>query len=81
MLLFYYGAKSAILIIPIDFDDGGIRIAEMLGRSNVIVLVGGGRNPRFPSNKVLVFDHKAGRYLAELEFRSDVRSVRLRRDR
>lgn len=70
-----------ILTINLDFDDGGIRIAEMLGRSNVIVLVGGGRNPRFPSNKVLIFDDKAGRYLAELEFRSDIRSVRLRRDR
>lgn len=69
------------LICEIDFDDGGIRIAEMLGRSNLMVLVGGGRNPRFPSNKVLIFDHKAGQYLAELEFRSDVRSIRLRRDR
>ena len=35
----------------IDFN-AGIAIAEMLGRANYIALVGGGKQPKFPQNKV-----------------------------
>jgi hypothetical protein len=33
----------------LDFNAG---IAEMLGQSNYLAIVGGGRNPKFPQNKV-----------------------------
>ena len=53
----------------------------MLFRCNILGLVGGGKNPKFPPNQLIIWDDYRNRALADMTFRSDIKAVRLRRDK
>ncbi|GAA5980380.1 hypothetical protein JCM10908_001633 [Rhodotorula pacifica] len=64
-----------------DLADSSLSICLPLERTNLIFLVGGPPTPLYPPNKVVLFDVKADRAVAELEFRENVRGLAARRDR
>lgn len=60
--------------------NGGIGIIELLYKSNLVALVGGGKHPMFPTKKVIIWDDYQNKGIAELEYDSTVYAVRLKRD-
>ena len=62
---FAIGTSDGFTIFNVDpfketfrrvFENGGIGIVEMLFRCNLIAIVGGGLNPKYPTNKCLIWD-------------------------
>lgn len=59
--------------------NAGIGIAEMLGNYNYLALVGGGKDPRWPQTKVIIWDDAKKKEAVTLEHKTAVIRVRLTR--
>ena len=53
----------------------------MLYKSNVLALVGGGKNPKYTPNKVIIWDDYQSKVLNEFKFTSSVKNVKLKKDK
>ena len=71
--------KSFGFLTCIDFE-GGIKIADLLFRTNIIGFVGTGENPSYPSTRFILWDDVQLRPFGELDFKTDVLNIKLRRD-
>ena len=61
--------------------NGGIGKIEMLKKTNILGLVGGGQSPCFPPNKLIIWDDHQGKIISELRFNENVLNIRLRNDK
>lgn len=61
--------------------EGGIGIVEMLYKTNIIALVGGGSNPKYTLNKVILWDDNQMKAITELRVTSYIRNVKLKKDK
>eukprot|EP01080_Neovahlkampfia_damariscottae_P004385 gene4385-7760_t len=59
---------------------GGIRFVEMLFRSNILALVGGGKNPAFEENQVILWDDKYKKSLGSIKCKSEIKNIKLQRN-
>ncbi len=53
----------------------------MLKRTNILALVGGGKVPCYPPNKLIIWDDHQGKIISKLRFNENILNVRLRNDK
>ena len=61
--------------------NGGIGIIEMLKKTNILALAGGGKMPCFPLNQLIIWDDHQGKIISILRFNDNIINIRLRNDK
>ncbi|KAG5651247.1 hypothetical protein H0H81_009319 [Sphagnurus paluster] len=74
-----YQTSPLRLLRKRELSGGTLTAVVPLHTSNILFLVGGGRSPLYPPNKVVFWDDALGTEVAELEFRERVRGLACRR--
>ena len=73
-----YTSNNLKLICKRDLN-GGIGIVEMLNRCNIIALVGGGNNPKYDRNKLIIWDDSQCKALVEIVVIFNIENIKLKR--
>lgn len=61
--------------------EGGIGIISMLNKSNILGLVGGGTHPKFPPNKLIIWDDSRSKIITEINTNnSNITDIKLKKD-
>lgn len=75
-----YASHNCSLQTSRDFN-AGIGLVQMMGKANLIGLVGGGMLPRFAANKLVLWDDSRSRPALEISALTPVRGVQLSKER
>jgi WD40 repeat protein len=61
--------------------DGGISNCEMLYRTNLLALIGGGELPKYNPSKLIIWDDKQNNVISEIKFFSNIKNVKLKKNK
>jgi hypothetical protein len=76
---FVHLPSGRLLTRLLELSGGTLSAVVPLHTSSLLFLLGGGRSPLYPPNKVVLWDDVIGTEVAELEFRERVRGLACRR--
>ena len=57
--------------------EGGIGIIEMLNKSNILALVGGGKNPKYPLNELILWDEDKNKEIVKIKTKKKILNIKL----
>ena len=72
--------KDSLLYYERNFGKG-IGIIEMLEKTCILGLVGGGNDPYVGLNQVIIYDDREGKIIANMKFKNNVLNIRLKKDK
>jgi WD40 repeat protein len=75
-----YNSYPLKLLCKRDLD-GGIGIVEMLNHCNIIGLVGGGNNPKFDRNRLIIWDDFQCKVIAEIVVTYNIQNIKLKKEK
>jgi WD40 repeat protein len=55
----------------------GILFAEIIGNSNIIALVGDGKNPKYADTKLIFYDDSQSKFLSEVKFSTSIKNIKV----
>ncbi|KAL0300448.1 UNVERIFIED_CONTAM: Autophagy-related protein 18a [Sesamum angustifolium] len=64
-----------------NYRGGGVGLVQKIIDTNDFAVVGGGVGPGLSRNRIAFWNDYLGQFTKEIDFRSEVKSVRVRRDR
>ena len=68
-------------MVAASSEIGSIINGELLGRTNLFALVGGGAIPKYADNTVLIYDDTLEKFIMEITVNGPVLAVRLKNDK
>ena len=60
---------------------GGIGLIQILGKSNIFCLCGGGKNPKYSPNKLIIYDDKKTKEINEFRFNSNIQNCKIKQEK